>query len=287
MAMGLGCNAAGVVGCRIIDSPRERLIAILTNSLVPCNGRFPTLLMLITLFFMGAQGSMHPFTASVVTAAILTGFILLGVLATLLSSLFLSKTMLKGMPSSFTLELPPYRRPQIGKVIVRSVFDRTVFVLGRAVCVAAPAGIAVWLLANIRPDGVSLLRHCAGFLDPLARLMGLDGVILIAFILGLPANEIVFPIIVMAYLSQGSLTELGNTDVLHGILQANGWTWITAVSTCLFSLMHWPCSTTLLTIRKETGSVRWMLLAMAIPTLAGILLCISFTAAARFLTWIL
>lgn len=284
MAMGFGCNAAGIVGCRIIDSPRERLIAMLTNSFVPCNGKFPTLIIILTMFFVGSR---QGFPASPAAAFLLTLLVLLGVSMTFAVSRLLSGTLLKGEPSSFTLELPPYRRPQIGKVIVRSIFDRTVFVLGRAVCVAAPAGIAVWLLANIRPDGVSLLRHCAGFLDPLAQLMGLDGVILIAFILGLPANEIVFPIIVMAYLSQGSLTELGNTDVLHGILQANGWTWITAVSTCLFSLMHWPCSTTLLTIRKETGSVRWMLLAMAIPTLAGILLCISFTAAARFLTWIL
>lgn len=284
MAMGFGCNAAGIVGCRIIDSPRERLIAMLTNSFVPCNGKFPTLIIILTMFFAGSrQGA----DASLLAAFLLTLLVLLGVSMTFAVSRLLSGTLLKGEPSSFTLELPPYRRPQIGKVIVRSVFDRTVFVLGRAVCVAAPAGIAVWLLANIRTDGVSLLRHCAEFLDPLARLMGLDGVILIAFILGLPANEIVFPIIVMAYLSQGSLTELGNADLLHGILQANGWTWITAVSTCLFSLMHWPCSTTLLTIRKETGSVKWMLLAMAIPTLAGILLCISFTAAARFLTWIL
>ena len=155
--MGFGCNAAGVVGCRIIDSPRERLIAILTNSMVPCNGRFPTLIMLITLFFMGIGAKSGGFRASLVTAAVLTGFILLGVLATLLSSLLLSKTILKGMPSSFTLELPPYRRPQFGKVVVRSIFDRTLFVLARAVCVAAPAGLIIWLAGNLFIDGQSLL----------------------------------------------------------------------------------------------------------------------------------
>ena len=186
--MGFGCNAAGVVGCRIIDSPRERLIAILTNSMVPCNGRFPTLIMLITLFFMGIGAKSGGFRASLVTAAVLTGFILLGVLATLLSSLLLSKTILKGMPSSFTLELPPYRKPQIGKVIVRSIFDRTLFVLGRAIVVAAPAGLIIWLMANISVGDATLLAHCSGFLDPFAQVIGMDGVILLAFILGFPAN---------------------------------------------------------------------------------------------------
>lgn len=273
MAMGLGCNAAGVVGCRIIDSPRERLIAILTNSLVPCNGRFPTLLMLITLFFMGAQGSMHPFTASVVTAAILTGFILLGVLATLLSSLFLSKTMLKGMPSSFTLELPPYRKPQIGKVIVRSIFDRTLFVLGRALVVAAPAGLFIWLLANLNVGGQSLLTSLSSFLDPFGRFLGMDGIILVGFILGFPANEIVIPIILMAYLQTGCLVEMSESSTLLTLFAAHGWTVKTALCMAVFSLFHWPCSTTCLTIKKETGSLRWTLAAFLLPTVIGILLC--------------
>lgn len=273
MAMGLGCNAAGVVGCRIIDSPRERLIAILTNSLVPCNGRFPTLLMLITLFFMGAQGSMHPFTASVVTAAILTGFILLGVLATLLSSLFLSKTMLKGMPSSFTLELPPYRKPQIGKVIVRSIFDRTLFVLGRALVVAAPAGLFIWLLANLNVGGQSLLTSLSSFLDPFGRFLGMDGIILVGFILGFPANEIVIPIILMAYLQTGCLVEMSESSTLLTLFAAHGWTIKTALCMAVFSLFHWPCSTTCLTIKKETGSLRWTIAAFLLPTVIGILLC--------------
>lgn len=282
MAMGFGCNAVGIVGCRIIDSPRERLIAIVTNCFVPCNGRFPTLIAVLTMFFVGSRSGAR---ASLLAALLLTGFVLLGIAMTFAVSRLLSATLLKGAPSSFTLELPPYRRPQIGKVIVRSVFDRTVFVLGRAVCVAAPAGILVWLLANISPDGVTLLSRCTGFLDPFARLMGLDGVILMAFILGLPANEIVLPIIVMTYLSQGSLTPFEDLNALRGLLQANGWTWVTAVSTCLFCLMHWPCSTTLLTIRRETGGVKWMLLSMAVPTVIGVLVCMGFAGVAGRLLW--
>ena len=281
MAMGFGCNAAGIVGCRIIDSPRERLIAMLTNSFVPCNGRFPTLTAVITMFFIGnAVSDASPgagFLRTILSALFLTGIILLGILMTFLVSRLLSATLLKGMPSSFTLELPPYRRPQLGKVIVRSLLDRTVFVLGRAVAIAAPAGLIIWLCANISWGGISLLSRFAGFLDPFARLMGLDGTILIAFILGLPANEIVVPIIIMAYLSQGSILELNDLGALKALLSANGWTFNTAVCTCLFSLMHWPCSTTLITIKKETGSIRWMLLALLIPTAAGILCCMAFT----------
>lgn len=184
------------------------------------------------------------------------------------------------MPSSFTLELPPYRRPQIGKVIVRSVFDRTLFVLGRAVVVAAPAGLVIWLMANLTVGDATLLAHCSGFLDPFARLMGLDGVILLAFILGFPANEIVVPIIIMAYMSEGSIREISNLSVLRELLVANGWTWITAVSTMLFSLMHWPCSTTCLTIRKETQSLKWTAVSWLVPTVTGFIVCFLFTAIA-------
>ena len=273
MAMGFGCNAAGVVGCRIIDSPRERLIAILTNTFVPCNGRFPALITIITIFFVGgAEG----ITQNLLAALILTSVILLGVMMTFLTSRILSRTLLKGKPSSFTLELPPYRRPQIGKVIVRSLVDRTLFVLGRAAAVAAPAGLIIWLLANLNVGGVSLLAHCAAFLDPLARLMGLDGVILLAFILGFPANEIVLPIAIMAYLSTGSLIELESATALKTLLVANGWTWVTAVSFLLFCLLHWPCSTTCLTIRKETDGFKWTALSIAIPTAAGVFLCMTF-----------
>lgn len=273
MAMGIGCNAAGVVGCRIIDSPRERLIAILTNSLIPCNGRFPTLIMLITLFFMGASGSGHPLTASILTAAILTGFILLGVFGTLGSSLLLSKTLLKGYPSSFTLELPPYRRPQAGRIIVRSLLDRTLFVLWRAVIVAAPAGIVIWFLANIDAGGQSLLWHLSTFLDPFGRFLGMDGIILVGFILGFPANEIVVPIILMAYLQTGSLVEMSESSSLLTLFLAHGWTIKTAFCMAVFSLFHWPCSTTCLTIKKETGSLKWTAAAFLLPTVIGIILC--------------
>ena len=277
MCMGFGCNAAGVVGCRIIDSPRERLLAILTNNFVPCNGRFPTLIALLTMFFVGtAGGGLSP----VLSALLLTAAIVLGVGITFAMTKLLSETLLRGVPSSFTLELPPYRKPQIGKVLVRSVFDRTLFVLGRAAAVAAPAGLVIWLMANITAGGVSILAHCAAFLDPFARLMGLDGVILLAFILGFPANEIVIPIIIMAYTAQGSILELDSLAQMKDLFVQNGWTWVTAVSVMLFSLNHWPCSTTLLTIKKETGSLKWTALAAAIPTGVGVALCILFNAVA-------
>ncbi len=278
MCMGFGCNAAGVIGCRIIDSPRERLLAIITNNFVPCNGRFPTLIAIITMFFVGSAGIF----SSVLSALFLTGLILLGIIMTFVVTKCLSKTLLKGVPSSFTLELPPYRKPQIGKIIIRSLFDRTLFVLGRAICVAIPAGLIIWLMANITIGDMSLLNHCAQFLDPFAKLLGLDGVILIAFILGLPANEIVVPIIIMAYLAQGTILDMSNLVELKALLVQNGWTWITAISTMLFSLMHWPCSTTLMTIKKETGSWKWSIVSFLVPTLIGLLVCFLFAQTAYF-----
>ncbi len=280
MCMGFGCNAAGIIGCRIIDSPRERLIAIITNNFVPCNGRFPTLIAIITMFFAGViAGPLQ----GVFSAFLLTGVIVLGVVMTLLISKLLSRTILKGLPSSFTLELPPYRKPQIGRVIVRSVMDRTLFVLGRAVIIAAPAGLVIWLMANIHAGDLSLLSHCAGFLDPFARLMGLDGYILMAFILGFPANEIVIPIIIMSYMSSGSMMELDSLDQLRELLVSNGWTWLTAVCTMLFSLMHWPCGTACMTIRKESGSLKWTAVSFLIPTITGFILCFFIASAARLL----
>lgn len=276
--MGLGCNAAGIVGCRIIDSPRERLLAILTNNFMPCNGRFPALITLMTIFFAGmAEGAL----ASVVSALFLTGVIVLGVAMTFAVTRILSGTVLRGAPSSFTLELPPYRRPQIGRVIVRSMLDRTIFVLGRAAAVAAPAGVIIWLAANVTVGGESVLQICANFLDPFARLMGLDGVILIAFILGFPANEIVIPIIIMAYTANGSIMELGSLSDMRTLFVENGWTQVTAVCTILFSLMHWPCSTTLLTVKKETGSLKWTALAALIPTAAGVIICMLANALSK------
>lgn len=277
MCMGFGCNAAGVTGCRIIDSPRERLIAILTNSLVPCNGRFPTILAVLTMFFAAGTGL---FT-SLSLALLLAATILLGIFMTFFSSWLLSKTVLKGVPSSFTLELPPYRRPQFFRVLVRSVMDRTLHVLWRALIAAAPAGLIIWILANVTVGDTSLLLHFAGFLEPAGRLMGLDGIILLAFILGLPANEIVVPIMIMAYTAQGTLTDSGSLATLHTLLVQNGWTCFTAVSMLLFTLMHWPCATTLLTIKKETHSLKWTFLAFLIPTVLGFVFCFLFNCMVR------
>ncbi len=280
MCMGFGCNAAGIIGCRIIDSPREKLIAMLTNNFVPCNGRFPTLIAIISMFFAGVvAGPLQ----SLFSTLILTGVILLGIFMTLFISKALSRTILKGMPSSFTLELPPYRRPQIGRVIIRSVFDRTLFVLSRAVLVAIPAGIIIWILANIYVGELSILSHCAGFLNPFARLIGLDGYILMAFILGFPANEIVVPIIIMSYMVTGNLAELDSLSQLKELLVSHGWTWLTAVCTMLFSLMHWPCGTTCLTIKKESGSLKWMLVSILIPTVTGIVICFIVASTFRLL----
>lgn len=272
--MGFGCNAAGVVGSRIIDSPRERLIAIITNNFVPCNGRFPTLIVLITIFFAGCGKEAG---SSVLAAVMLSGFIVLGILMTLAASKLLSVTVLKGMPSSFALELPPYRRPQLGRVIIRSILDRTAFVLGRAAVAAIPAGALIWLLANLRINDITLLSYAADFLDPFAGIIGMDGVILLAFILGFPANEIVVPTMLMAYLARGSLLQINDTYVLKNILTDNGWTWITAVNVMLFSLMHWPCATTCLTIHKETRSIKWTVISCLLPTLIGIFCCFLFT----------
>ncbi|MEG2456018.1 MAG: nucleoside recognition domain-containing protein, partial [Oscillospiraceae bacterium] len=278
LCMGLGCNAVGVVGCRIIDSPREKLIAVITNALVPCNGRFPTLIALSAIFFVGAGSG-----SSWKSALCLTAILLLGVLATFWVSRLLSATVLKGVPTAFTLELPPYRKPQIGQVVVRSVLDRTLFVLGRAALVAAPAGLLLWVCANVTVGGVSVLTCVTDFLDPLGRLLGLDGVILAAFILGFPANEIVLPIILMSYLSGGALVETGSVNALGQVLLQNGWTGVTALCTVLFSLFHWPCSTTCLTIWKETKSAKWTLLSVAVPTAVGAIACLGVSAAARLL----
>lgn len=280
MCMGFGCNAAGIIGCRIIDSPRERLIAIITNNFVPCNGRFPTLIAIITMFFAGTF--VGP-SQSIISSLILTCVILLGVFMTLMISKILSKTILKGVPSSFTLELPPYRKPQVGKIIIRSILDRTLFVLGRAVVVAAPAGLVLWIMANITIGNFSLLAHCANFLNPFANLIGLDGYILMAFILGFPANEIVIPIIIMSYTATGSLLEFDSLIQLRQLLISNGWTWLTALNVMLFSLMHWPCSTTCLTIKKETQSFKWTAISFAIPTITGIIICFTITTLVRIL----
>lgn len=274
MCMGFGCNAAGCVGCRIINSPRERLIAIITNNFVPCNGRFPFLIAVATIFI---AGTMNGIGATFISTLAVIFVILLGIFLTLLISKILSKTILKGMPSSFVLELPPYRKPQFGKVFIRSIFDRTLFVLCRAVSVAAPAGLVIWLFANIGFQDMSLLDIIANFLTPLANLMGLDGYILTAFILGIPANEIVLPIILMCYMGNGSLVNLEDTYQIGQILINNSWTMLTAINVMIFTCLHFPCATTLLTIKKETGSLKWTLLSFIIPTVCGVLICMLTT----------
>ena len=264
MIEGFGCNAVGVTGARIIDSPRERLIAILTNAFVPCNGRFPLLISLISMFLI---------TNTMFGSFILTLFILFGIFITFIISKILSKTILKGETSSFTLELPPYRRPQIIKVIIRSIFDRSLFVLKRAVIISAPAGFIIWMFANIYIGDASILKICTNFLNPFGNIIGMDGVILMAFILGFPANEIVIPIMIMGYMSLGYITDISNITELKTLFINNGWTTLTAICVMLFSILHFPCMTTILTIKKETGSNKWAFLSFLIPLFVSINIC--------------
>ena len=275
MCMGLGCNACGVTGCRIIDSPRERLIAMLTNSLVPCNGRFPLLITLLTAFLSGE--------AMLGASAGLLASLVLSVCVTLLVSRLLSATLLRGESSAFSLELPPYRRPRVGQVLVRSLLDRTVFVLGRAVTVAAPAGLLIYLMGNCTVGSTTLLAHGAAALDPLGRALGLDGMILLAFLLGFPANEIVLPILLMGYSSAGTLVDGASLAELKTMLQANGWTGTTALCMLLFSLFHFPCGTTTLTLARESKSLKWTLVGVALPTAVGMTVCFAVNLAATWL----
>ena len=270
MCMGFGCNAVGVTGCRIIDSKRERMLAMLTNSLVPCNGRFPmitTLISVFTVVFIGRE-------LSLVSGIFLTFFIVLSILVTFLATNILSKTLLKGDTTAYTLELPPFRKPQTGKIIIRSIMDRTLFVLGRAFKTAIPAGMLIFLMANITAGGESLLKITSDFLDPIGRLMGLDGVILLGFFLGFPANEIVLPIILMGYLTATNLTQVPDIGAISEILLNNGWTVCTAICTVIFSLFHWPCATTVLTVKKETKSLKWTAVSVLFPTAIGFIFCV-------------
>ena len=267
MAMGFGCNAAAIMSTRIIESPRERMLAILTNNFVPCNGRWPTLILMASLFMAaGYTGSMQ----TLATAGVVVGMVIIGIIVTLSVSWVLSKTALKGVPTHYTLELPPYRKPKILNTIIRSTLDKSLYVLKRAVIVAAPAAVFTWVLANIFVGDTSLLMYFVNFLDPFAKLLGLDGFILAAFILGLPANEIVIPILLMAYLSTGALTEIDDFNQIKNLFLENGWTWLTALNTMLFSLLHFPCGTTLVNIYKETKSAKWTFLSFAIPTVIAI-----------------
>ncbi|HUU44273.1 MAG TPA: nucleoside recognition domain-containing protein [Acidobacteriota bacterium] len=280
MAMGFGCNAAGVIACRIIDSPRERTLAIITNNFMPCNGRWPTLITMATLFVGGAVVAAQ----TTIAAAALAALVLFGVFVTLTVSWVLSKTVLRGLPSEFTLELPPFRRPAIGRILVRALIDRTLTVLWRAVIVAAPVGGITWLLARITIGDKALLYHASDALDGFGRALGLDGIILMAFILGLPANEIVMPIMIMAYVGAGAMLQLDSLSALKTLLvDQNGWTWLTAVCVMLFSLLHYPCGTAMLTIYRETKSVKWTLLSIFLPLGIAIGVCFAVAQTVRAL----
>lgn len=268
--MSFGCNAAGIVSSRIIDSQKEKLIAIATNNFIPCNGRFPILISIISIFLMQSIKGKY---SSVVCALFLTVFIFISVSFAMITSKILSLTILKSEDTSYTLELPDYRKPQFGKIIIRSVFDRTLFVLARAVAVAAPAGLLIWFLANVKYNDVSILRHISLFLDPVGKIFGMDGVLLLSFILGLPANEIVIPIALMCYFQNGNLIKIEDLNVIREIFLLNGWTLTTAICVIVFTIMHWPCSTTIVTIYKETKSIKWTLLSVVTPTVCGLALC--------------
>lgn len=274
MAMGFGCNAAAIMSTRIIESPRERMLAILTNNFVPCNGRWPTLILLSSLFMAaGYTGGWKTF----VTAGVVVAMVLFGIVVTLTVSWVLSKTALRGIPTHYTLELPPYRRPKIMETIIRATLDKSLYVLKRAVTVAAPAGVITWILANLHIGDTTALAAFAHWLDPFAKALGLDGYILMAFILGLPANEIVVPILLMGYLSAGALIEADGLHSLKQLLLDHGWTWLTALNMMLFSLLHYPCGTTLVNIYKETKSAKWTFVAFALPT--AIAIAVTFTTA--------
>ncbi|OKP82077.1 iron transporter FeoB [Paenibacillus helianthi] len=284
MSMGFGCNAAAILSTRIIESPRERMLAILTNNFVPCNGRWPTLILLSSLFMVGgaAAGALHTLS----TALVLMGIVLVGIIVTLSVSWVMSKTALRGVPTHYTLELPPYRRPQIWKTILISSKEKSLNVLTRAIVVAAPAGIVTWILGNLMVGGDSVLNHMAAFFDPFANLLGLDGFIIMAFILGLPANEIVLPILLMGYMSSGAMVDIDGLSGIKDIFLSHGWTWLTALNMMLFSLLHYPCGTTLINIYKETRSMKWAVLSAVIPLGIAIAVTFAVAQAARLFGWV-
>jgi len=277
MAMGFGCNAAGVIACRIIDSPRERLIAILTNTFVPCNGRWPTLIMMASLMI---ATSLPTGWSTLIAVATVTGVTVLGVVVTLVVSGLLSRTVLEGMASSFVIELPPYRPPQLRRILVTSIIDRTLFVLKRAVICAAPAGGLIWLLGAISVGDGSLFAWLAAVLDPLGGALGLDGVILIAFLVAIPANEIVVPTMIMGYLHVSRMTEIADPSALFF---DNGWSLLTVVCVMLFSLLHYPCTTTTLTIFAETRSVKWTVVSNLLPLAIAVGVCAAVSGVWRLL----
>ncbi len=277
MMMGFGCNAAGVVATRVIDSPRERIIAMITNNFALCNGRWPTQILIATLFI---GGIVPAYLAGLVSALAVVSIAVLGVLLTFVVSWALSRTMLRGEVSTFSLELPPYRPPQIARTIYTSLIDRTVYVLWRAVVFALPAGAVIWLIANITIGGVSIAEYMVNFLNPVGVLIGLNGVILVAYIVAIPANEIVIPTVLMLTVllsgisgvggGAGVMIDMDSTEVVNNVLRAGGWTLLTGVNLMLFSLLHNPCSTTLYTIYKESGSKKWTAVAALLPLAMGL-----------------
>ena len=285
MAMGFGCNAAGVVATRVIDSPRERLIAILTNNFVPCNGRFPTLIMLATVF---VASYFSPVLTSFIAAGTVVGVVLIGIMFTFLMSWILSKTLLKGEASAFTLELPPYRRPNVGRILYTSLIDRTIFVLWRAMQTAAPAGAVIWVLANITIGGTSLATTIVNWLNPFGLLLGLDGVILLAYIIAIPANEIVVPTMMMMYMGTGMMVNGpdGSSAIYNLLVHGNGWTLLTAINLMLFSLLHNPCATTIITIYKETKSYKWAAVSVLITLGTAFLVTFLTASIARLAGWV-
>lgn len=283
MAMGFGCNAAAIISTRIIESPRERMLAILTNNFVPCNGRWPILIIMATLFLIsGSTGGLGMF----MTSMVLVGMIMIGIVVTLVVSWVLSKTLLKGIPTHYTLELPPYRRPKFFNTVVRASIDKSYQVLKRAVIIAAPAGVLTWVLANAYIGDTSILMYVVQFFDPIGQLLGMDGFIIMAFVLGLPANEIVLPILLMGYLATGSLVEMEGLASLQTIFLDNGWTWLTALNVMLFALLHYPCGTTLFNIYKETRSPKWTFLAFLIPTVIAVGVTFMTTQVVHLFGWL-
>jgi ferrous iron transport protein B len=279
MCMGFGCNAAGVVATRVIDSPRERLIAIITNNFSLCNGRWPTQILIATIFI----GALAPASlGGLVSAGTVVGIALLGMTMMFLSSWLLSRTVLRGEATSFSLELPPYRPPRILETLYTSIIDRTLIVLWRAVVFAAPAGAVIWLIGNIAFGGQSLAAHMVGWLDPFGILLGLNGVILLAYIVAIPANEIIIPTVLMLTVltagiaggaGAGVMFEADSVGATAQVLRAGGWTLLTGLNLMLFSLLHNPCSTTIYTIWKETGSARWTTVAALMPLAMGFVVC--------------
>jgi ferrous iron transport protein B len=274
MCMGFGCNATGVISCRSINSPRERLIAILTNNFVPCNGRWPTLILMATIF---VAATFPPQTAFLVASFTILIIMAVGVLVTFLVSALLSRTLLKGESSFFTLEMPSYRRPQLLRILYTSFIDRTIKVLYRAVIWAVPAGVLIWILGNVSVGGTTLMSLSADILSPIGLVIGLDGMILLAYIIAIPANEIIIPTIIMGYMGTSMMAELTSTSELYALFISQGFTIVTAICLMLFSVLHYPCATTTHTIWKETGSLKWTILSNLIPLIVAFLVCFVVT----------